>query len=323
MSTKPDSNVDNITSDCEGTINDNISVCSCVCCTNFDIAHQPTNLAKSKSQQKSFARSIQTAWYSKYPWISVCESSYKIFCHVCCSASRQGLISKPSNVPFVDGGFSNWKKALQRFSSHEKSGMHREAVTKLEAKSRAVNVGAMLSKQYDAEKENNRAMFMKLLHCIRYLARQGLSFRGHHEDSFLFEGNLYQLLLLLSTDCPQLVSWLRRRDYISPAIVNEIITICGNTILRQLLVDIRAANYFSLIADEATDISHNEQICIAVRWVDSSYIIHEAVLGLVQLPDTKALTLFRVIKDFLLRCSLPIISCIGQAYDGASNMSGV
>ena len=114
-----------------------------------------------------------------------------------------------------------------------------------------------------------------------------------------------------------------KRDYISPAIVNEIITICGNMVLRQLLVDIRAANYFSLIADEATDISHNEQMCIAVRWVDSSYSIHEAALGLVQLPNTKALTLFSVIKDCLLRCSLPITSCIGQAYDGAQNMSGV
>ena len=209
---------------------------------------------------------------------------------------------------------------MQRFSSHEKSKMHREAVTKQEAKSRAVNVGAMLSKQHDAE---NRAMLMKVLHCVKYLARQGLSFRGHHEDSILMEGNLYQLLLLQSTDYPQLALWLKKRDYISPAIVNEIIKICGNTILRQLLVDIRAANYFSLIADEATDISHNEQICIAVRWVDSSYTIHEAALGVVELPDTKANTLFSVIKDSLLRFSLPITNCIGQAYDGASNMSGV
>ncbi len=40
-----------------------------------------------------------------------------------------------------------------------------------------------------------------------------------------------------------------------------------STVLRQLLGDIQAAKYFSLIADEATDISHNEQICIAIRWV--------------------------------------------------------
>lgn len=68
-----------------------------------------------------------------------------------------------------------------------------------------------------------------------------------------------------------------------------------------------------LIADEATDVSHNEQICIVIRWVDSSYAIHEAALGLVQLPDTRALMLFGIIKDVLVRCSLPITDCVGQA----------
>ena len=93
--------------------------------------------------------------------------------------------------------------------------------------------------------------------------------------------------------------------------------------MRQLLEDIKAANYFAVIADEASDISHNEQMCIAVRWVDSTYTINEAALGLAQLPDTKALKLFSVVKDVLLRCSLSVTSCVGQAYDGVSNMGGV
>ena len=303
-------------------------LCTCLCCTNFDLAHQPIELGRSKTphgQQKSYSRSIQTSWYAKYPWITVCTSSYKIFCRVCCSAKSKDLItfSKHCNLTFVEEGFSNLKKALQRFTAHEKSEMHREAILKLSAMSSAVDVGVQLSTQHEAEMRNNRAMFLKLLECVRYLARQGLPFRGHHEDSVAFEGNLYQLLVLQAKDCLPLGSWLKKRDYISPKIINEIIAICGNTVLRQLLRDIRAAEYFALIADEATDISHNEQMCIAVRWVDSSYTIHETALGLVQLPDTKALTLFNVIKDVLVRCSLPISSCVGQAYDGASNMSGV
>ncbi len=106
----------------------------------------------------------------------------------------------------------------------------------------------------------------------------------------------YQLLLLQVIDCALLVPWLRKREYISPEIINEIITICGQMILRQLLQDISAADHFALIADEATDISHKEQMCIAIRLVDSSYALHEAALGLVQVPDTKALTLFNVSK---------------------------
>lgn len=314
----PDGDVDSPTHvQCESII----ATCTCSCCTNVEVAYQPTDLSQSRSQGSSSARYIQTSWYSKHKWISVCISAYKIFCQVCRSANRQGLLTSQS--PFVRDGFSNWKKALNRFKDHERSATHREAVSKLQARSQAVNLGAMISKQYEADKRNNRAMLMKLLRCIHYLARQGLAFRGHHEDSVAFEGNFYQLLLLQATDSPQFSTWIKRRDYISPTIVNKIITLCGNTVLRQLLKDIRAAKYFSVIADEATDISHNEQICIAIRWVDRSYEVHEAAIGLVQLPDTKALTLFSVIKDCFLRCTLPITSCIGQAYDGASNMSGV
>ena len=170
---------------------------------------------------------------------------------------------------------------------------------------------------------NHRMMFLKVLENVQYLARQCLALRGNREGNDNFDGNLYQLLLKDAKDCAPLGPWLKKREYISPAIINEIITLCGNTVLRQLLQDIHAVNCFALIADEATDISHNEHMCIAVRYVDSCYDVQEIPLGLVQLPNTLALTLFHVIKDVLVRCSLPIAKCIGQAYDGAANMSGV
>ena len=50
------------------------------------------------------------------------------------------------------------------------------------------------------------------------------------------------------------------------------------------------------------------------------YTIQEIHFGLVQLPNTKALTIISI-KDVLLRWFLPIASCIGQAYNGAACMS--
>ena len=117
---------------------------------------------------------------------------------------------------------------------------------------------------------------MKLLSCIRYLARQGLPLRGHHEDPETFEGNLYQLLLLEAQECPQMKTWLHRKEYISPEIVNELIMMMGQAVLRQILAEIKSTLWFSLIADEASDISHNEYINISIRWVDSNYVIHRS-----------------------------------------------
>ena len=118
-------------------------------------------------------------------------------------------------------------------------------------------------------------------------------------------------------------AWLRRKEYLSTDIINEIIVMMGQAVLKNILTQIKCSTWFALIADEATDISHKEQMCVSSRWVNSSYEIHEEPLGLVQLPDTKAETLFSVITDVLLGCSLPITLCRHQAYDGASNMSGI
>ena len=95
----------------------------------------------------------------------------------------------------------------------------------------------------------------------------------------------------------------------------------GRTVLQQLLVDIRKAGWFSLIADETTDVSHKEQLSIAIRWVDNLFQINEMPLKLINVPKTDADTIIHVIKDFLIRMSLPINKCRGQAYDGAASMS--
>ena len=69
----------------------------------------------------------------------------------------------------------------------------------------------------------------------------------------------------------------------------------GNTVLREMLGLIKTSMWFSIIADEATDVSRNEQMSLSIRWIDDSYKIYEEPIGLVQLPDTKARTIYSVI----------------------------
>jgi len=117
-----------------------------------------------------------------------------IFCHICCSANQRGLVRVPKHpkVPFIEGGFSNWKKALERFKSHEKSVLHRGAVSSIAMIASGANVVAL------QKKNTHRLMLVKLLHSIRFLARQGLPLRGHKEDAKSLEGNLVGLCNLCS-----------------------------------------------------------------------------------------------------------------------------
>ena len=96
---------------------------------------------------------------------------------------------------------------------------------------------------------------------LQFLLKQGLAIRGHDE----VDGNLYQLLLLRSNDCPQLKTWQAEKNYFSPDILNEQITIMGGQLARSLLEDIRKPGTFSLLADEAADVCNKEQLCVCIR----------------------------------------------------------
>ena len=47
--------------------------------------------------------------------------------------------------------------------------------------------------------------------------------------------------------------------------MNEQISLMGLSVLRRLLCDIRRAQWFLLILDEATDVSHKEQMVVCIR----------------------------------------------------------
>ena len=72
-------------------------------------------------------------------------------------------------------GFTNWKKALERFEKHQNTGSHHEAVD-LEVKipSTTKYVGEMLSASYASQKKENKRMLSMTLNSIRFLGRQGL-----------------------------------------------------------------------------------------------------------------------------------------------------
>lgn len=86
-------------------------------------------------------------------------------------------------------------------------------------------------------------------------------------------GNLHQLLLMFSENNTPMKEWLSRRDYLSPDIANELITIMGQCVLGSILAKVKEAIRYAAIADEATDVAHNEVMCISVHWVDTHYMI--------------------------------------------------
>ena len=294
--------------------------CNAPCCQDSLEVFQVTdkNILRKTRKVQGHGRQFCSEWYQKYPWLILCVTYFTAFCSTCRYCYKQNLLTdKLGEATFVTEGFNNWKKAIERFERHARSGLHKEAILKVQYLKQP-GIDVHLNNQHLATLKVRRDNMLILLSSLKYLLRQGLAIRGHEE----MNGNLMQLLLLQAKGNCALQSFITDKHYLSNDIINEIIKLMGRTVLQQLLVEIRKAGWFSLIADETTDVSHKEQLCIAIRWVDNLFQINKMPLELINVPKTDADTITHLIKDFLIRMSLPIGKCRGQAYDGATSMSG-
>ena len=79
-------------------------------------------------------RSCQYSWFKKWPWLHYDLNKDAVFCHPCNKAynlksilEKQGILEKT----FISGkGFSYWKNATERFSKHQVSECHLDAMSK-------------------------------------------------------------------------------------------------------------------------------------------------------------------------------------------------
>jgi len=85
---------------------------------------------------------------------------------------------------------------------------------------------------------------------------------------------------------------------------------------------VKESVYFAVIADETTDTSGMQQMCITLRWVDSNLQSHEDFVGLHEVSDASAKGITDVILDMLLRFGLDVHNLRSQGYDGCSIMAG-
>jgi len=83
------------------------------------------------------------------------------------------------------------------------------------------------------------------------------------------------------------------------------------SILREVARNLQNTLFYTIMVDEATDCSNQEQVVLVLQWVDDTLTVHEDFIGLYNVPSISAHTLTCVIKT---PCNV---------YDGASNMSGV
>lgn len=108
--------------------------------------------------------------------------------------------------------------------------------------------------------------------------------------------------------------------YFSHEILNEQERLIVLDARRRLVEEIKT-DYYTIICDEASDISKVEELSFSVCNCNNSYETFEDFLGVV--PCDEGLTsdaLLKYIQNILLRCSIDTKELVGTAFDGAPSM---
>ena len=115
--------------------------------------------------------------------------------------------------------------------------------------------------------------------------------------------------------------------YTSKTIQNSLIEVVRQRILRDIISEVNRAKYYTIIADEVTDLSNKEQLSLALRYVldgrvKEVFVDFTFVERIMFVERITGEMLAQAILQWLATWNLPHSDICGQCYDGASNMAG-
>lgn len=302
---------------------------------------------------KSRGRAFQPAWFNRFPWLCYSQKLDGAFCLYCVlfGCNFPGKNEKLKRI-FTEP-FSYWNDAVGFFEMHEfgknnckktrlNNGLHMltsdvysSFMSEISGKSEPISV--TLDKTEKSIISDNRTFLTPIIDTIIFCGRKGIPLRGHLDDSKYHvkpgeysnagAGNFVELLnLRVRAGDKVLESHLNKcnknASYISKTSQNKLIKCCGQFITDKIVGDVTKARFFSILADEASDINNKEQLSLVIRFVDESNKIREEFLKFVECSEgLSGEGLCKVLLETLAALSIDIMDCRGQGYDGASAVS--
>ncbi|CAL8992171.1 unnamed protein product [Prunus brigantina] len=183
-------------------------------------------------------------------------------------------------------------------SVHNKA---REAATNL--MNQATHIETAVSKHSDQARKAYRTCLNASIKCTKFLLRQGLTFRGHDESATSSNKENYLELLQFLADNDDKVKEVVMENapgnlkLLAPCIKKEIVNSCALETL-DVIMDGLKDRFFSILVDEARDVSVKEQMAMVLRYVDDSGHVIEKFVGIQHVTDTTSSSLKDAIDTF-------------------------
>ena len=263
---------------------------------------------KDFSFPKTNGRSFRYNWLESYSWLCYSPSMDGAFCLSCvlfgdifCSKATKinRLFSEP---------LRRWNDAAFTFKKHAgqgtggEMGLHASTFPMLTALLAQMSgatqpIEVILDTNVKREIEENRDKLASIADAVLYCGRLGLPLRGHRDDSKYHPevgqystggvSNFIETLnLKVRSGDKVLENHLKtcgkNRSYISKTSQDKMIKCFGQVISETIVNDIKESKFFTIIADEAADSSHKEQMALVLRFVDKNMDIREEFIAFLQ-----------------------------------------
>ena len=288
----------------------------------------------------SSGRRFQIRWMEEFPWLCYSAILDGAFCITCVFFGGDSSHNASKLNYLFKEPFKCWPTAIKRFRDHgTKSPIHTTATLRRSHFTACMeNRTTSITLQYDGlvskQVEINRKKLLPIVEAVILCGRQNIPLRGHRDDASNSDetcnhGNLQAILGYLVKCGNNILFEDHYRNapqsatYRSKTTQNEIIRICKKQITQKIVAEIRDAKFFSILADEAADVSNCEQLALVIRFVDESSLIRESFLGF--FPCNEGLSGKAIAEKIVTAVNdlgLDMTFCRGQGYDGAGNMAG-
>ena len=231
---------------------------------------------------------------------------------------------------------------------HNSLSYHEEAVQKMiefrdtyenPSKSISAQIGGTLRNSL----EKSRESILKIIETGIFLAKRGMSLRGHRdsgpidfENENVFEGAFRDLIKFTANRGNSLLkNYLQNSDknasYISPQIQNLFLKLISDQIVKIIQTEIRQNKFYAIAIDETQDISKSEQLVVVIRYFFNGKIkervigMFDAFLELSKINAEHSLTgenIAKIVVKLINDLDLDPNYLVFTSTDGASVMTG-
>ncbi|RVE42619.1 hypothetical protein evm_012739 [Chilo suppressalis] len=301
-------------------------------------------VSQNISSTEDAGRKFNIHWFTKKmsngemvprSWLIYSKKRDAIFCFPCILFGSSSTKQIMPALADAQKGFNDWRHLSPRIPEHENSTFHRENCIKwkmLEQKiKRKTTIDASLQKAIDQETNKWRHILKVCTNILLFCAENNLPLRGSHERiGESGSGVFLSAVDMISKFDPELRAHIESLhkgniSYFTPYIQNELIDILASEVKKQILDDVRAAKYFSILFDCTPDVSHKEQMSQILRFVkvsEQKVTIEERFIDFIQSHEKTGEGLSKEILEKLEVDGLNIQDLRGQGYDNGSNMAG-